>query len=122
MKPNKGIAVDGACSGNPGPAEYKIVDIVTGKTLVLRSIGIGTNNHAEFIGLCHAIFLYPNRTIYCDSLTAITWVKNKKVNSKHPHKEISRCIAMLEKLETLPKILKWNTKKYGEIPADFNRK
>lgn len=122
MKPNKGIAVDGACSGNPGPAEYKIVDIATGKTLVLRSIGIGTNNHAEFIGLCHAIHLYPDENIYCDSVTAMSWVKNKKVNSKHFHSDIEKCIKMLNNLDKKVNIIKWDTKAYGEIPADFNRK
>lgn len=76
-KPTSGIAVDGACSGNPGQAEYKIVDIATGKTLVSRKIGIATNNHAEFIGLCHALYSYPDQTIYSDSVTAISWVKNK---------------------------------------------
>lgn len=121
-KPTSGIAVDGACSGNPGPAEYKIVDIATGKTLVERSIGIGTNNHAEFIGLCHAMYLYPNKTIYCDSITAMSWVKNKKVNSKHPHPEVDRCIRMLEGLDKEVKIVKWGTKLWGEIPADFGRK
>lgn len=121
-KPTSGIAVDGACSGNPGPAEYKIVDIATGKTLVERSIGIGTNNHAEFIGLCHAMYLYPNKTIYCDSITAMSWVKKKAVNSKHPHTEIQRCIDMLKKTAKVPEVVKWNTKLHGEIPADFNRK
>ena len=121
-KPTSGIAVDGACSGNPGPAEYKIVDIATGKTLVERSIGIGTNNHAEFIGLCHAMYLYPNKTIYCDSITAMSWVKKKAVNSKHPHTEIQRCIDMLKKTTKVPEVVKWNTKLHGEIPADFNRK
>jgi ribonuclease HI len=121
-KPNSGIAVDGACSGNPGPAEYKIVDIATGKTLVERSIGIGTNNHAEFIGLCHAIYLYPNKTIYCDSVTAMCWVKKKSVNSKHPHPEIQRCIDMLKSITKIPRLVKWDTKLHGEIPADFNRK
>lgn len=121
-KPTSGIAVDGACSGNPGPAEYKIVDIATGKTLVERSIGIGTNNHAEFIGLCHAMWLYPNSDIYCDSITAMSWVKKKAANSKHHHPDIQRCIDMLNKTTTVPKIIKWDTKLHGEIPADFNRK
>jgi len=121
-KPIKGIAVDGACSGNPGPAEYKIVDISSGKTLIQRKIGIGTNNHAEFIGLCHAIYQFPNETIYCDSLTAISWVRKKKANSKHHHIELAKCLKMLSQLSKLPNIVKWETKLFGEIPADFGRK
>jgi ribonuclease HI len=121
-KPTSGIAVDGACSGNPGQAEYKIVDIATGKTLVSRKIGIATNNHAEFIGLCHALYSYPNEAIYSDSVTAISWVKNKKVNSKHPHPDVDRCIKMLEGLNKKVEIIKWDTRVYGEIPADFGRK
>ncbi len=121
-KPKTGIAVDGACSGNPGPAEYKIVEISTNKVLVQRKIGIGTNNHAEFIGLCDAIFRFPNETIYCDSLTAISWVFKRKANSKHYHKDIDRCVSMLKSLSKFPTIVKWDTKKFGEIPADFGRK
>ena len=121
-KPKSGIAVDGACSGNPGPAEYKIVDIQSGKTLVQRKIGHGTNNHAEFIGLCHAVFMFPNETIYCDSLIAIGWVLKRTHRSKHYHKELNKCVDMLKGLNKLPTIVKWDTKKFGEIPADFGRK
>jgi ribonuclease HI len=121
-KPKTGIAVDGACSGNPGPAEYRIVDIATNKILFERKIGIGTNNHAEFIGLCDAISKFPNETIYTDSLTAISWVFKRKVNSKHYHKEIDKWIDMLKKISKFPNIVKWETKKFGEIPADFGRK
>lgn len=121
-KPTSGIAVDGACSGNPGPSEYKIVDIATGKTLVRRKIGIATNNHAEFIGLCHAIFSYPDQIIYSDSKTAMSWAKNKKVNSKHPHAEVDKCLKMLNEFSKNVKIVKWETRQFGEIPADFGNK
>ena len=121
-KPTSGIAVDGACSGNPGLAEYKIVDIATGKTLVERKIGIATNNHAEFIGLCHAIHSYRGVPIYCDSITAIAWVRNKKANSKHFHADVEKCEAMLKKIDFKYEVIKWDTKKHGEIPADFGRK
>lgn len=121
-KPKTGIAVDGACSGNPGPAEYRIVDIASGKTLVHRKIGIGTNNHAEFIGLCHAIALYPDQDIYCDSKTAISWVEKRRSNSSMDHPDLARCDNYLKKLTKLPKVIKWQTKLHGEIPADFGRK
>lgn len=125
MKPSKGISVDGGCSGNPGLAYYRAVDIETGKELFRKDIGVATNNIAEFLGLCHALHAYPNDIIYTDSITAIAWVRNKKAKTTFSGAEISnRLINAEEWLCTLKetKITKWDTKKWGEIPADFGLK
>lgn len=129
MKPTKGIAVDGGCLGNPGISEYRIVDIETGKLLCEINIGMGTNNIAEFIGLCHAIH-YVNKNnitldIYSDSLIAISWVKKKKHNSSYQGiNAIKRLEKACEYLQdaNINNIKKWHTRKWGEIPADFGRK
>ena len=71
-----------------------------------------------------------NAPVYSDSYTAITWVKNKKINSKvlenNPIAQIKERIEIaLKWLQDHPKhaeVIKWNTKEWGEIPADFNRK
>ncbi|MEG1910102.1 MAG: ribonuclease H, partial [Bacteroidales bacterium] len=68
--------------------------------------------------------------IYSDSVTAIAWVKKKKANTKLPlsqaNIEVVELITRAEKwlrenVYTNP-IIKWNTAKWGEIPADFGRK
>jgi ribonuclease HI len=124
MKPTKGISVDGGCSGNPGLAYYRAVDIATGQELFREDIGMGTNNIAEFLGLCHAIFKYSNETIYTDSKTAIAWVKKRKANSSFSgdiNERVRKAEVMLQKIK-LPIIEKWETKLWGEIPADFGLK
>jgi ribonuclease HI len=129
MKPKEGIAVDGGCSGNPGRAYYRAVDIATGKELFREEIGVATNNIAEFLGLCHAIhYVNTNKIkhpIYTDSRTAMSWVKNKKANSSFSENVIDE---RLRKAETFLRILnfsnirKWETKLWGEVPADFGLK
>lgn len=125
MKPTKGISVDGGCSGNPGVAYYRAVDIATGEELFREDIGIATNNIAEFLGLCHALFKYKDEVIYTDSITALAWVRNKKAktsfSSPHIDERIRKAEAWLKTLSNY-NVQKWDTKKYGEIPADFGLK
>jgi ribonuclease HI len=129
MKPIKGISVDGGCSGNPGQAYYRAVDIETGKDLFKYNIGEATNNIAEFLALCNAIH-YRNQTnsmltIYSDSVTAISWVRNKKANSSYTNNFIAPRIKKAElflKDNKFENIEKWKTKEWGEIPADFGFK
>lgn len=141
-KPKKGIAVDGSTRGNPGPSEYRAIDLETNKVIFHKKIGISTNNITEFIGLCHAVLLNLENetTIYTDSQTALSWLKSKSVNSSLPKNELtqiandylSRCLKQIEnlkfsfdgislKINNLT-ISKWYTSEYGEIPADFNLK
>ena len=116
MKPKKGICVDGSCTkGNPGVIAFKIIRIETNEIILQKNMGTGTNNHAEFFGLCKAIQLFPNETIYCDSLTALSWVRKKRHNSKHKHQS-------LQNLKFVPDIRKWDTVKWGENLADFGYK
>jgi ribonuclease HI len=122
MIPKEGISVDGGCSGNPGKAYYRAVDIATGKELFRNNIGEATNNIAEFIALCHAIRDYPNSIIYSDSITAISWVKNKRANSSFYYSRLEKIEEWLKTLDNIPTIQKWNTKEWGEIPADFGLK
>ena len=68
--------------------------------------------------------------IYSDSLTAITWVKNKRANTtlkendktKQAFKLLREAEKWLEINKYTTKILKWDTKTLGEIKADFGRK
>lgn len=128
------LAVDAACSGNPGPMEYRGVYLRTGKQVFHFGPLHGTNNIGEFLAIVHALALLKGRgiqmTIYSDSRTAISWVRKRKCKTKLERntrtEELFRLIERAEKwLEsntyTTP-ILKWETEKWGEVPADFGRK
>ena len=129
------ISVDAASSGNPGIMEYQGVDTKTKKLLFsLGPFKQGTNNIGEFLALVHGLAelkkLKSNRPIYTDSITAISWVKKKKCNTKLERTNenenlfllVDRAIVWLNSNSYQTKILKWKTKIWGEIPADFGRK
>lgn len=129
------ISVDAASSGNPGVMEYRGVDTQTGKQLFHQGpFKQGTNNVGEFLGLVHGLaYLKKNgsdRKIYSDSRIAMGWVKKKKCNTKlqqtHKNKKlfelISRAEAWLKNNSYSTVVMKWETKAWGEIPADFGRK
>jgi len=129
------ICVDAASSGNPGKMEYRGVDTNTRKVLFHRGpFENATNNVGEFLALVHGLgFLtqqQSNRVIYSDSLTAMSWVRQKKCKTKLQqntrNKEVFDLIRRAEnwlKQNTIStRIMKWETKVWGEIPADFGRK
>nr|WP_299386520.1 ribonuclease H family protein [Allomuricauda sp.] len=129
------ISVDAASSGNPGKMEYQGVDTKTKKVLFKQGpFEQGTNNIGEFLALVHGLaFLKErnsNRIIYSDSRIAIGWVRKKKCgtklekNSKNAHlfDLITRAESWLKKNRFNTPIVKWETKAWGEIPADFGRK
>mgnify|MGYP003370131214 FL=1 len=68
--------------------------------------------------------------IYSDSVNAINWVRQKKCKTKLPRTaETEGLFQMIERAEKwlhdntyTTRILKWETQKWGEIPADFGRK
>ncbi|MDO4771491.1 ribonuclease H family protein [Porphyromonas sp.] len=130
------IAVDAACSGNPGVMEYRGVLIETGDVIFhSQKYTKGTNNIGEFLAIVHALALMEQRRyivpIYSDSRTAISWVKNKAVKTTLARdaktdllwQHIDRALAWLKTHDLSPyTILKWDTETRGEIPADFGRK
>jgi ribonuclease HI len=129
------ISVDAASSGNPGIMEYRGVDTQTKKQLFHQGpFEQGTNNVGEFLALVHGLaFLKQHnsdRKIYSDSKIAIAWVKRKKCNTKlkqnQKNKKIFELVLRAEnwlKTNTYKStIIKWETKAWGEIPADFGRK
>lgn len=129
------ISVDAACSGNPGDMEYKGVYTKNGKEMFhYGPVPNGTNNIGEFLAIVHALALMKeensNLPVYSDSLTAISWVRKKKANTNIPRdKKTEKLWALIERAEEWlhnntysNKILKWETKMWGEIKADFGRK
>jgi ribonuclease HI len=128
------ISVDAACSGNPGMMEYQGVSTKTGKVIFHFGPILGTNNIGEFLAIVHALSYLKkeglNTDIYTDSVTALSWVRNKKANTslirnagtEQVWNMIERAERWLKENSYSNKIMKWDTKKHGEIKADFGRK
>ncbi|HZW69160.1 MAG TPA: ribonuclease H family protein [Pseudogracilibacillus sp.] len=129
------ISVDAACSGNPGPMEYRGVDTKTGEELFHHGpIASGTNNIGEYLAIVHGLAMLKqqnsNLPIYSDSAIAIGWVAKKGLNTTVARNEateelwqlIDRATNWLQTNEYDTKIYKWDTANWGEIKADFGRK
>jgi ribonuclease HI len=129
------IAVDAACSGNPGKMEYQGVYTETGQRLFHTGpMEQGTNNIGEFLAIVHALALLKRENstlpVYSDSVNAMLWVKNGKCKTtlartpvNAPVFElIARAEKWLSENSYTTRIMKWETKAWGEIPADFGRK
>lgn len=129
------LAVDAACSGNPGPMEYRGVFVRTGQQVFkIGPLEGGTNNIGEFLAIVHGLALQEQRgtrfPIYSDSVNAQIWVRQGFCKTKLEENETNAPIFdMIRRAETWLRthsfrvpIIKWETKMWGEIPADFGRK
>lgn len=130
------IAVDGACNRNPGgDVEYQGVRVGTGERVFhIGPYPGGSNNIGEYLGLVHALALLQRQgdgstPIYTDSVTALSWLRRRKHNSKVQLPPASALAQMLARADAWlashtysNPVLKWNTETWGEIPADFGRK
>ena len=126
--------MDDDCSGNPGPMEYRGVHVASRQEIFHFGPMKGTNNIGEFLALVHGLALLKQKgfdmPIYSDSVNAISWVKQKKCKTKLPRTpETEALFLLIERAEKWlrentysTRILKWETKEWGEIPADFGRK
>ena len=132
---NESIAVDAACSGNPGKMEYRGVYLRTGQEIFHYGPVFGTNNIGEFLAIVHGLALLKQKglsemPIYSDSRNAQLWVKAKKCKTRLARNEkTEELYRMIERAENWLKansyqnpIIKWPTDEWGEIPADFGRK
>ena len=128
-----GLAVDAACSGNPGPLEFRVADLETGEVLVEQAFPAGTNNVGEFLAIVEAARLIADGRaegpVYTDSVVAMNWVARRRVRtSLHRTPETEPLFRAIEEAEAwlrrnpLPEIRKWDTPELGEIPADYGRK
>ncbi len=129
------LAVDAACSGNPGLMEFRGVIADTGTQVFHRGPYVnGTNNIGEFLaivlGLAYLKINHLPWALYSDSKTAISWIRQKqcKTNIEWNAKNQDLLLAVRaaekwlhENTWTTP-IYKWETERWGEIPADFGRK
>lgn len=134
--PIKGsVVVDAAWNTRSGDMEYQGFDFSNGNLLFKKGPFFdGTNNVGEFLAIVHALaYLKKHKLdtpIYSDSKTAISWVKKKKANTKLDQTPRNgELFDLMERAENWLKdnnyknpILKWETKAWGENPADFGRK
>lgn len=131
----KSISVDAACSGNPGTLEFRGVFTATETPVFERGpYEMGTVNIGEFLAIVLGLaWLQKNKLdypIYTDSKTALAWVRNKRVNTKLERTtknvklfaSVDRAIDWLKSNDYKNQVLKWDTKQWGEIPADYGRK
>lgn len=128
------LSVDAACSGNPGVMEYQGVHVTSKEVWFHKRFELGTNNIGEFLAIVHGLADLNRRKInipvYTDSMTALAWVRKKKCGTKLPENEktmelfelIRRAEYWLNTNQWEQPLLKWETKEWGEIPADFGRK
>jgi ribonuclease HI len=128
------LSVDAACSGNPGLMEYRGVHVKTKAEWFRMAFSLGTNNIGEFLGIVHGLAELKRRKlnipVYTDSTIAMKWIRKKKCGTKLPRTpETEELFKLIERAETWlnqntfdQPLLKWDTKAWGEIPADFGRK
>ena len=129
------IAVDAACSGNPGPMEYRGVYVRTGQVLFkVGPMEQGTNNIGEFLAIVHGMAMLEKQglrmPLYSDSVNAQIWVRQGFCKTTLQENEVNAPIFdLIRRAETWLRthsfrvpIYKWETKQWGEIPADFGRK
>lgn len=129
------LAVDAACSGNPGPMEYRGINLATGEQVFHYGPKRGTNNIGEFLAIVHALALLfqqgnSHTAVYSDSYNAILWVNKRKCKTKLERNAqtaelfdvIARAERWLATHDYRNPVIKWETQKWGEVPADFGRK
>ena len=86
------------------------------------------------MAIVHALAMFQRdgstTPIYTDSKIAMGWVQRRQCKTKlirnakteHLHQLIERAENWLKANHYPNKIMKWDTKNWGEIPADFGRK
>lgn len=130
MRPQCGIATDGAHSTKNRLTRFQAVDIATGEVLFNESIGNQTINIGEFLGVVEAVKYiiehnYTPRIIYTDSMTAIAWLQAKRTASKKPNQSLKRAEIFLKafaaEIESI-EVRHWDNAGWGETPADFGEK
>ena len=114
--------------------EYRGVDLRSGRELFHLGPLHGTNNIGEFLAIVHALALLKKqgvkRTVYSDSRNALLWVRQKQCKTKLERNAqteglfqlIDRAVIWLRNNKIEVPLLKWQTKEWGEVPADFGRK
>ncbi len=129
-RPIEGIATDAAHSTKRGVTEYQGIDLKTEKRIFYQNLGDQTVNIGEFLAVVEAAKYiiendYEPRVIYTDSMTALTWFKNKSTASNKRNRELQKAEIFLKALSAdidSIEVRHWDNKRWGETPADFGNK
>jgi len=129
------LAVDAAASGPRGPMSFRGVLVENDREVFRRGpFAVGTVNVGEFLAIVEGLrwlaaqnLLWP---VYSDSKVARGWVARGKCRTRLPRTEESEALfaqiaaaeAWLAAHPDHAPVLVWDTRTWGEIPADFNRK
>lgn len=136
------ICTDAACPSNPGPVEYRAVDIASGKELFrVWPLEGGSINLAEFLALVDAmqylLWSSPKKLekniIYSDSKIALQrvqkWIISTTIDRTRQNRQlfdkVDRALQWLVDNTHRPQHLQLRqrpTKERWQIPADFGRK
>ena len=126
-RPTKGVAVDVGCKGNPGPIEYRGIDLATGEEVFYFSFsGDSTNNIGEYLAAVHGLVYCADKglDVYSDSKTAISWIRKKFVKTSFTLEDpiqiraMERAALFLKTNNTQVKF--WSNIEWGETPADLS--
>jgi ribonuclease HI len=129
-RPTEGIAVDAAHSTKNLVTEFQGIDLATGEQIFYKNLGNQTVNIGEFLGVVEAVkYVIENdfqpRHIYTDSVTALTWFKNKATASNKKCKDLQKAEIFLKAfaydVDSI-EVSHWDNKEWGETPADFGNK
>jgi ribonuclease HI len=139
MRDGPCLAVDAACSGFPGPVEYRGVMLPSmAEAFRFGPFRNGSNNIGEFLAIVNGMKWLEDRSImipiYSDSKCAMGWVSGKGVcnTTMEPESQGPEIRAEIAKAESwlrgpsatkyIKMLRKWDTEELGEIPADFGNK
>lgn len=132
--PTYGLCVDSSARYHIGPVQYRCVDLENGLFIFQKRLDNATNNIGEFIALVKAVQYLDSlcrysTPVYTDSVTAISWYNNKFANTTRRDildEKTLRTLADIEewlrRREIYHPIYLWDTRMFGDIPADFHRK
>ena len=132
------LAVDGSYIPSVKIGEYRGVLVYEGSIIEQfrsRQFSCPNNNFSEYMAIVHGIKwiidseLFMECTLFSDSQTAISWVKNgvntSAVLNQEWQNRINKSEAYLNdhwtELEEI-NVSWWNKREHGEIPADYGRK
>lgn len=126
------IISDGSFLHKENVSQYRVVNMETGELIYeSKKYQGGSCNIAEFLGIVHALAYCKGNglrvPVYSDSKIAIKWVKICNVKTKQSMSEelsnvVTRALKWVANNRDHNEILKWDTKGWGENPADFGRK
>lgn len=129
------IAVDAACDMTTGIMEYRGVEYPSGNEIFRKGPYYDcTNNIGEFLAIVHGLAWLKQTgstlPLYSDSRTALAWLRHKHAKTTVAQTLANADVfALLNRAETWlhnntysNKVLKWETERWGENPADFGRK